>query len=268
MWRGIAPTAVATFSLRPAWRAIATLLIVAAGVLSASPSGAEGFNRQGSSESLNRDAPPPESWAAPPLSEPVLRLTVRPNPESKPEPERAPPQAYCVRLCDGYYFPLTATGDAVSSKKDLCSALCPGTSTEVYVRAGGESTMDNATGPNRKPYKSLANAYAYRAPAAPRCSCQAAAGVPALALTNDPTLRSGDIVVTSKGVRVFAGASRFPFRESDFVDFRAKGRVPRPLWTYLSIIDKPFRLSPVAPVSKAERVSTADDAPRLLVKRR
>jgi hypothetical protein len=243
------------------------LSAIVACVAAASPCDAQ-MLEQGSSESRGPAVPPPEPRAVPALPAPTLTLTVRPLAVKEPKPDRAPPQAYCVRLCDGYYFPISAAGDSAGGEKNLCTALCPGARTDLYRRAAGEA-MDEATAPNRKPYKSLATAFAYRTSLSPQCSCQAAAGLSALALTNDVTLRSGDIVVTPKGVRVFAGSPKFPFRESDFVDFRVKGRVPRPLLTYLSVIDKPFRFAtPAATAPKPERVSTADETQHPLVKRR
>jgi uncharacterized protein DUF2865 len=259
--------AVPEASVRPVLSRAAMLLsaLVACAVL-ARPCAAQ-MLEQGSSESSRVVGPLFGLPAEPAPPPPVLTLTVRPK-ARKPNPDVAPPQAYCVRLCDGFYFPLSSAGDSASGEANLCTAMCPDTPTELYRRAGGEATMDEATGPNRKPYKSLATAYAYRTSLSPQCSCRAAAGLSALALTHDASLRSGDIVVTSKGVRVFGGSSKFPFRDSDFVDFRAPGRVPRSLLTYLNVIDKPFRFTPAAPVRQPGRVSTADEVLQPLVKSR
>src|SRR5882724_11054409 len=47
--------------------------------------------------------------------------------------------AFCVRSCDGRYFPLTSRGNA--SPAQLCQAFCPASATRVFF--GG--TIDGAS---------------------------------------------------------------------------------------------------------------------------
>jgi hypothetical protein len=146
---------------------------------------------------------------------------------------------YCVRTCDGFYFPLTARGGM--SKAEMCRALCPAAPTEVYRLGGGEGSIEDALSERGKPYKSLPAALAYRKSLKPDCTCRGA-GVVAMSLpiTHDPTLARGDIVVTQKGVHVFAGG-KVPHHERDFVHYRSYRGLSREVVTMLSLIDRPFR---------------------------
>src|SRR3954471_15046014 len=65
-------------------------------------------------------------------------------------------QAYCVRTCDGRYFPLTAADDA--SRAASCNSFCPASETRVVYG----SAIDNAAGEDGKPYSALPNAFRYR----------------------------------------------------------------------------------------------------------
>ena len=99
--------------------------------------------------------------------------------------------AYCVRLCDGRFFPIQRHGGATPAQ--ACSSFCPATQTKIY----NGSSIDHAVGPDGKRY---ARARAPPSPIAskivPGCTCN---GKDAFGLVNtpveeDPTLRPGDIV--------------------------------------------------------------------------
>ena len=69
---------------------------------------------------------------------------------------------YCVRLCDGFYFPMSRLASGSPQEEaSLCNALCPGAKTAVYTLAGNgiEDAVARAGG---KHYKSLPGAFAYR----------------------------------------------------------------------------------------------------------
>src|SRR6476646_11036357 len=61
--------------------------------------------------------------------------------------------AFCVRSCDGKYFPLTLRGNATSVA--LCQAFCPASATKVYY--GGN--IDDATASNGERYADSENAF-------------------------------------------------------------------------------------------------------------
>ena len=162
-------------------------------------------------------------------------------------------RAYCVRLCDGFYFPVTGlrNGDT-EQEAELCGTLCPGAKTAVYTLKGGSDTINNAIN-GTKTYASLSTAFAYRKNVASHCSCQKR-GLPTLALNLDPTLKSGDVVMTQTGVRVFRGSRTLPYREQDFVAYAGSKALPSPMRDYLAMIDRPYRNKRLA----AERQRIAD----------
>jgi hypothetical protein len=128
--------------------------------------------------------------------------------------------AYCVRTCDGFYFPLSSGGTA--NAQTLCQSLCPAAKTDVYYRRS--DSIDDARNRGGKPYAALPEAFAYRKHLKPDCTCRSAS-TPALTAANDPTLRSGDIVVTETAVVMFRGGSQPPHKEGDFVDYRSTREV-------------------------------------------
>ena len=65
-------------------------------------------------------------------------------------------QAFCVRTCDGRYFPVTASDNA--SRAASCNSFCPASETKVF----SGSSIDNATAENGKSYSDLPNAFRYR----------------------------------------------------------------------------------------------------------
>ncbi len=146
---------------------------------------------------------------------------------------------YCVRTCDGFYFPATASASTADDGK-ICTALCPGTETEAYRLAKDDDEIDNAVTRKGKPYSSLPAAFAYRTSLKEGCTCGDQARTGIAALQDDPTLAPNDIVVTETGVRVFVGSSKFPYREKDFVPYRKVRRMERGLAAYLESIEHPL----------------------------
>lgn len=142
------------------------------------------------------------------------------------------PRAYCVRTCDGFFFPMgpTTSGAARDTQQASCDALCPGAETVLYSVAR-QGTIEDATNARGQPYTALRTAFRFRQSVERTCSCQANAtqGLARLPVTHDPTLRPGDVVVTEEGARIFRGAARFPYRAQDFVAARAYGRLPADL---------------------------------------
>jgi len=114
-------------------------------------------------------------------------------------------QAYCVRSCDGRYFPLAATGN--QSKAESCNSFCPASATEI-VYGGG---IDNAATETGKPYSELPNAFRYRDEIVAGCTCNGkdSVGLATVKVEDDPTLRRGDIVAGKDGLMsVGRGADR------------------------------------------------------------
>jgi Protein of unknown function (DUF2865) len=189
---------------KQARRAVAALLLAAPAIGGiAQPAMAE--NIFGSLMGLfSRPAPPPR---APEIPLGYGDRTSDPNdPSNLPAAQRNVPvhrggTAFCVRLCDGRYFPLSRT--AGTSPADTCSSFCPTTKTKVYW--GGD--IDHAVGDDGTGYDQLPNAYVYRDKLIDNCTCNGkdSIGLTRIDTAADPTLRPGDVVATRDGLQVFNG---------------------------------------------------------------
>lgn len=107
-------------------------------------------------------------------------------------------QAFCVRTCDGRYFPLASpTGQ---SRATSCNDLCPASETKVFYG----SNIDHAASENGKNYSSLPNAFRYRNEIVSGCTCNGkdTFGLAKVDIKDDPTLRKGDIVASEDGLLV------------------------------------------------------------------
>jgi Protein of unknown function (DUF2865) len=107
-------------------------------------------------------------------------------------------QAYCVRTCDGRYFPISATGN--QTRAASCNSFCPASETKVVYG----SNIDEAVTEQGKPYSELPNAFRYRDELVSGCTCNGKdpAGLAAVKIEDDPTLRRGDIVASPEGLMV------------------------------------------------------------------
>ena len=107
-------------------------------------------------------------------------------------------QAFCVRTCDGRYFPITASDNA--SKAASCNNFCPASETKIVYG----SNIDNAATENGKLYSELPNAFRYRNELVADCTCNGKdqIGLAPVKIEDDPTLRKGDIVASENGLQV------------------------------------------------------------------
>ena len=147
--------------------------------------------------------------AAPPVSQPPERdpsTAIAPQRSESIRPGNPSPGyrsvSYCVRLCDGRFFPLQHHRGVTPAQ--LCNAHCPAAPTKVF--SGSEIGRSVASDGTR--YASLENAFAYRQRIVAGCTCNGTShfGLARIAIPADPTLRPGDIVVTANGT-VLAGKS-------------------------------------------------------------
>ena len=127
------------------------------------------------------------------------------NPQPAPPPRQASSggsgPAFCVRSCDGKYFPLSSRASA--SPVQMCQAFCPASVTKVFF--GG--SIENASSGNGERYADSENAFAYRKALKPDCTCngRSAAGLAPIDLALDNSLKAGDVVATSDGLVAFSG---------------------------------------------------------------
>jgi hypothetical protein len=114
--------------------------------------------------------------------------------------------AYCVRLCDGRYFPIQR--HAGVSPAQACSSFCPASATKIYN--GG--SIDHAVAADGKRYSELGTAFVYREKIVHDCTCNGrdAFGLVNTPVADDPTLRPGDIVATNGGLMAYNGGGKQP----------------------------------------------------------
>lgn len=139
-----------------------------------------------------RQAPQQANFFADPLQQ-------NQQPAPRPVASSSGP-AFCVRSCDGKYFPLTR-GNA--SPVQMCQAFCPASPTKVFY--GGN--IDSATSATGEHYADSENAFAYRKALRADCTCNGrdAAGLAPVDLTLDASLRAGDVIATTDGLVAYSG---------------------------------------------------------------
>jgi Protein of unknown function (DUF2865) len=107
-------------------------------------------------------------------------------------------QAFCVRTCDGRYFPVHGSDNA--SRTASCNSFCPASETKVFYG----SSIDSAAAQNGKSYSDLPNAFRFRNELVSGCTCNGKdqIGLAPVKIENDATLRKGDIVAGVNGLLV------------------------------------------------------------------
>jgi hypothetical protein len=108
--------------------------------------------------------------------------------------------AYCVRSCDGKYFPLMR---GLASPAQMCQAFCPASATKVYFG----SSIDGATAPGGERYADSENAFAYRKALRADCTCNGRepVGLAPIDLALDSSLKAGDVIATTDGLVAYTG---------------------------------------------------------------
>jgi hypothetical protein len=126
------------------------------------------------------------------------------------QPPQPPPPArpvvassgrgFCVRSCDGKYFPLMR---GAASPTQMCQAFCPASPTEVFFG----SSIDNANAASGERYADSENAFAYRKALRADCTCNGhnPAGLAPVDLALDDSLRPGDVFATHDGLVAYSG---------------------------------------------------------------
>lgn len=148
---------------------------------------------------------PPGFFGAPP-SAPSPRIVLPFANDGPPPAEASRPRiasggggtAWCVRTCDGRYFPIT--GNDTQSRTSSCNNLCPASKTELVYG----HDIDHAATAGGKPYSELPNAFKYRDQLIAGCTCNGKdpAGLASVSIEKDPTLRKGDIVAGADGLMI------------------------------------------------------------------
>lgn len=177
-------------------------------------------------------APPGRSWRIMRPPRQRARAQKATIPHAKPVASSAGAEAdsmsggaYCVRVCDGYYFPLIKSSQL--SDQQSCDFACPSTRVQLYQGA----SIDQARNARGERYSALRVAFSFRDKLTTQCSCNdpAASRDYYLRLSRrDPTLRSGDIVVGEKGAFIYNRSSLVSIsRAPRHVRARLRSLLPR-----------------------------------------
>ncbi|MET3838565.1 hypothetical protein ABIE49_000643 [Bradyrhizobium sp. OAE829] len=130
--------------------------------------------------------------------------------------------AFCVRSCDGKYFPLMR---GATSPAQLCQAFCPASPTKVFFG----SNIDGAYAVTGERYADSENAFAYRKALRADCTCNGhnPAGLAPIDLAMDGSLRSGDVLATADGHVAYSGIRVGNDHNPDFTPVATSpGRTP------------------------------------------
>ncbi len=79
----------------------------------------------------------------------------------------------CVRLCDGFYFPINnhSHSDNYYDELAMCVGRCPGADVSLYVHSNGVAVEQMRSTMTGEAYVHLPTAFAYRKTLSPSCSC-------------------------------------------------------------------------------------------------
>jgi len=162
--------------------------------------------------------------------------------------------AFCVRTCDGKYFPLMRGG---MSPARMCRAFCPASPTSVYFGSSIESARTSAG----KRYADSENAFAYRKALRSDCTCNGRepAGLAPVDLASDKSLRAGDVIATSDGLVAYNGARTGEEKAAEFIPIASYPGLTTEVRARLGEMKiVPVRAEPVA--SDTSVPDTDDDA--------
>ena len=129
---------------------------------------------------------------------------------------------FCVRTCDGYFFPLIKSTRA--TRQQSCELACPSASMEVYDGA----TIETARNRKGQRYSALPVAFAFRDRASSSCACndpQTSQAFFERTARNDPTLQSGDVLVETNGAFVYSGTKLVPLANASFMASSTRERL-------------------------------------------
>jgi len=162
-----------------------------------------------------RPAPPPSATA---YADPqVETYGARPG-DPGPRVDSGPAVSYCVRLCDGHFFPIQRSA---ATPVEICNSFCPASKTKIF----SGSTIDHAVANDGSHYADLSNAFVYRNRIVPGCTCNGkdAFGLAPIKASEDPTLQRGDVVATADGFVAYSGSRK---KSAEFTPINSASGVP------------------------------------------
>lgn len=186
----------------PRLRVIAAIAFV--GLMATQPAGAQNlleFLFGGGAAKPQRQAPQPQQSDSPIADFFADPFGLKEQPASRPASAGGSGPAFCVRSCDGKFFALASRANA--SPAQMCQAFCPATATRVYFG----SAIEHASTERGERYADAENAFAFRTALKSDCTCtgKGPAGLAAIDLSLDASLRPGDVVATGNGLVAYTG---------------------------------------------------------------
>ena len=142
--------------------------------------------------------------------------------EVNAEAEVSQVEWFCVRTCDGYYFPQIKSGG--TTKQQSCEHACPSAPMAVYEG----STIEAASSLTGEKYTSLPAAFSFRSNTTQNCSCSPqgrARSFSMRTLSEDPTLRTGDIVFGDRGAFVYQHSKLAPLERSFLLSPKTREKI-------------------------------------------
>lgn len=229
----------------------------------AAPASAQGiFERIFSGLRQSVHAPPQQPTNIQAFVDPYSNLDRAINPPQPLRAETGPARAFCVRSCDGRYFPVQA--HAGLSAAEACRSFCPASQTRLY--SGG--TIDSAVTSNGSRYADHDNAFVYRQRLVDGCTCNGrdAFGLAQVDAKSDPTLRQGDIVATKSGLAAVSGARNNVAEFTPIDSYRGMNKTARDKLSAIKIMP-PNPGAPELTTSKIQPVARSDSRQRAQLSR-
>ena len=129
---------------------------------------------------------------------------------------------FCVRTCDGYFFPLIKS--EFVTRQQSCEYACPSAPMAVYEG----SAIEQAQNHRGEKYELLPAAFSFRDKVTQHCSCNRPEDSQAFFTRisrADPTLRAGDIILDRIEALVYRGSDFAPAEGSSFVSSWTRERL-------------------------------------------
>jgi hypothetical protein len=97
----------------------------------------------------------------------------RPGGEDEEVRRGATYRTVCVRLCDGYYFPVSfaITEDRLGRDREVCESRC-GAQGRLFVHRNPGGSIEDMEDLQGRAYRQLRTAFLYRTEYVPSCKCQ------------------------------------------------------------------------------------------------
>jgi hypothetical protein len=148
----------------------------------------------------------------------------------------------CVRVCDGFYFPISfqAPQSRFRDDEQICQRTCPAAEVMLFSHRNPGEDVAQAVSISGRLYTELPQAFKYRTEFNSACSCRRAgqSWAEALGQMRDTTLERGDIVVTGERAKAMSQplpAQGRPLRQ----DSRSAAPAPQPAPVPVAPADKP-----------------------------